>query len=103
MQYVACAEADQKISVTVYLKNQVTVFELVHNTLLNSGQYIDFKEWKYSVAVMLKEQSHLHGLDYKIADSCHPLSIQFQTVVFAKLTIQVKVDVGYLGWISILW
>lgn len=70
--------------------------------MLNTGQYIDFKEWKYSVAAMLKALSHLHGLDFKIADSCHPLSIHFQTVFFARLTLQVEVDVGYLAWISIL-
>lgn len=52
--------------------------------LLNSSQYIDFKEWKYSFAAMLKESSHLHSLDFKIADSCHPLNIQFQTVFFVK-------------------
>lgn len=89
----------RKSALLYILKNQVTISELVHNTLLNSRQYIDFKEQKCSVAAMLKEQFHLCSLDFKIADSCHPLSIQFQT---AKLSVQVKVDVGYLGWISLL-
>lgn len=74
--YVACAGADQKIRNTVYLKNQVTISELVHNTLWP----IDFRERKYSVTVLLKELSRLHGLDFKIAASRYPLSIQFQTL-----------------------
>lgn len=86
----------------MFKKNHITISKLVHNILLNSGQYIDFKDSKYSVAVMFKELSHFHGSGFKTANSCHPLGIQFQIAFSAKLTLQVKIDAGYLSWLSAL-